>query len=110
MLLHRCMFCLCANAAELKFDKNGGVYVSCKFCRTRSFCKSLDALRGVAIAPQLLESALVQRAEGKAPWVDLKIQEMLSYVQERTAAAGRDDFAPGLPEMVPFTEKKEQIG
>lgn len=108
MLLNRCCFCLAANSSELKFDKRGKPYLTCKMCRTRSFFSTLDALRGVAILPQVMESLLEARANGKAPWVDVKIHELRNYVL--TTARGTMPQSAG-PEVVPFVESevKEKV-
>ena len=104
MLLHRCLHCLAAGACELKYDWNGAPFTSCRFCRSRTFLKSLEALRGVAIVPQLVESVLRLRDEGKAPWVDKAIAELVADVRASTRDAKHPFSAH--PEIVPFVGEK----
>ena len=108
MLLNRCCFCLAANSSQLKFDKRGRPYLTCALCRTRSFFSTLDALRGPAIVPQVLESLLDARAKGKAPWVDEKIRELRNFVVATTRGAMPQTEGPS---MVPFVENdaKENV-
>ena len=109
MLLHRCLHCLAAGACEVKFDKKGRPYTICRFCATRTFCHSLDALRGIAVVPQLIESALAQRASNPAfaRWFDDEIAKMLATVRDRSLApaAASGGLAPA-PAVIPFEEKK----
>lgn len=109
MLLHRCLHCLAAGACEVKFDKKGRPYTICRFCATRTFCHSLDALRGIAIVPQLVESALAQRASNPAfaQWFDGEITKTLAMVRDRALAPTPPNagLSPA-PSVVPFEEKK----
>lgn len=110
MLLHRCMFCLAARSSEIKFDKRGRPYTTCRYCFTRAFFSNLDALRGVAIAPQLIEAALQQRDEGKAPWIDAAIADLRKFIFDKTQ--GAMPVSSSAPSVVPFVEqeKKENAG
>ena len=105
MLLNRCCFCLAANSSELKFDKRGKPYLRCTMCRTRSFFSTLDALRGPAVVPQLLESLLDARAKGNADWVDVKIRELRNFVMATTRGSMAQ---PDGPAVVPFVENESK--
>jgi hypothetical protein len=82
------MHCLAANACEVRFDKKGRPYTVCKCCWTKSFFHSMESLRGVAIAPVLLEQALAERAKNPvyAAWFDEKIAALVKHVSEHTMA------------------------
>jgi hypothetical protein len=111
MLLHRCMHCLAANSCEVRFDKKGRPYTVCKCCWTKAFFQSLESLRGVAVAPALLERALQERAQNPAyaKWFDEQIASMVKHVRERTLAPARPaaDNAPlaDVSPIVPFEGK-----
>jgi hypothetical protein len=110
MLLHRCMHCLAANACEVRFDKKGRPYTVCKCCWTKAFFQGLDPLRGVAVVPQLLESALQERTRSPeyARWFDAQIAGMVAYVREssRPAAGERAAALADVSTIVPFDETK----
>ncbi len=58
--LYPCLYCLNIDCVELKNDKKGRPYTTCRMCSTRSFMQSSMALRGLThFAPQLI-----------AMWVD----------------------------------------
>lgn len=87
MLPHRCVFCLAGNGAEVRFDKKGRPYVSCRSCGARSFLPSIHALRGIAVAPQLLDEALARRAtdEKYREWFDAQIAGLVQTVTATVA-------------------------
>ena len=91
MLLHRCMHCFAANACEVRFDKKGRPYTVCRCCWTKAFFQSLDSLRGVAVVPQLVESALSERDKRPdyAKWFDGEIASLVQNVRERALAPAR---------------------
>jgi hypothetical protein len=107
------MHCLAANACEVRFDKKGRPYTVCKCCWTKAFFHSLDSLRGVAIAPVLLERALQERARSPAyaRWFDEQIEMLVAHVRERTLTPARpasDDSTAlaAVSTIVPFDEGK----
>lgn len=53
--MYPCLHCLNTNCVELKNDKKGRPYTTCRMCTTRSFMHSPIALRGLThFAPQLI--------------------------------------------------------
>jgi hypothetical protein len=101
-----------ANSCEVRFDKKGRPYTVCKCCWTKAFFQSLDSLRGVAVAPALIERALQERASDPifAKWFDGQIAALVRHVRERTLAPARPaaDAAPlaDMTAIVPFDEAK----
>jgi hypothetical protein len=110
MLLHRCLHCLAANACEVRFDKKGRPYTVCKVCWTKAFFQSLDPLRGVAVVPQLVESALRVRATDAdyARRFDEQIAAMVRWVRDNSRPAAGEKAAPlgDVSAAVPFDEAK----
>jgi hypothetical protein len=112
MVLHRCMHCLAANSCEVRFDKKGRPFTSCRVCSTRAFFHSMDALRRVAIAPELLEAALARRARDPeyAKVIDGKIATLAAHVRSAVTAPSPAPALRGLPAeqlpVVPFDEAK----
>ena len=109
-MLHRCMHCLAANACEVRFDKKGRPYTVCKCCWTKAFFQSLESLRGVAVAPILLEGAIQKRATDPAyaKWFDDQIATLITHVRERTLMPARPAAGaaplPNVSTIVPFDE------
>jgi hypothetical protein len=66
MMPHRCVYCLSGQSAEIKFDKKGRPYTTCRSCGTRAFFPSIHACRGLAVVPDLLEQALGLRETDEA--------------------------------------------
>lgn len=103
MMLARCMFCFAENAMSLRFTKKGLPYVTCRICYTRAFFHGVEALRGVAICPELIDATLRQVAaeDPSATWVRDRTKTLTSYVRDKMTGAG-------LPEPssapVPYTE------
>ena len=91
MLPHRCVFCLAGNGAEVRFDKKGRPYVSCRACGARSFLPSIHAMRGLAVGPQLLDDALARRATDEN-FRDWFVAQIAGLVKTVTATA-----APPIP-------------
>ena len=113
MLLHRCMHCLAANACEVRFDKKSRPYTVCRCCWTKSFFHSLQSLRGVAVAPVLLERAIRQRESDPifAKWFDEQIANLVKHVRERTTAPAQPAAVttsplPDASTIVPFDDAK----
>jgi hypothetical protein len=109
MLLHRCLHCLAANACEVRFDKKGRPYTVCKVCWTKAFFQGLAPLRGVAVVPQLLESALLLRASDPdyARRFDEQIASMVHWVRDNSRPAAGQTVAPlGDSSAVPFDDAK----
>ena len=53
--LYPCLNCLNTNCVELKNDKKGRPYTTCRMCSSRTFMHSRIALRGLThFAPQLI--------------------------------------------------------
>lgn len=109
MLPHRCVFCLAGNGAEVRFDKKGRPYVSCRSCGARSFLPSIHAMRGVAVAPQLLDDALSRRANDGPyrEWFDGQIAGLVQMVTSTIAppaATARENMQRPLVE--PFEREK----
>jgi hypothetical protein len=80
------MHCLSPNAAEVRFDKKGRPYTVCKVCWTKSFYQTLDALRGVAVIPQLVENAMRMRTSDPqyARRFDEQVHATIACVQNAT--------------------------
>jgi hypothetical protein len=110
MLLHRCLHCLAANACEVRFDKKGRPYTVCKVCWTKAFFQSLDPLRGVAVVPQLVESAMRLRATDPdyARRFDEQIASMVRWVRDNSRPAAGEKAVPlgEVSAAVPFDEAK----
>ena len=102
-----CVFCLSGNAMEIRYDKHGKPYLICRLCFTRSFIRCIDAVRGLAVVPWLLDTALAERQN--SPAFRDRFDSMITALQREVKAAG---VAPparssqiGLPEgrlPVPF--------
>lgn len=110
MLLHRCLHCFAAKACEVRFDKKGRPYTVCKVCWTKAFFQGLDPLRGVAMVPQLVESALSMCATDAeyARKFNETIASMLRWVRDNSRpAAGEKAAALGeMSAVVPFSDAK----
>ena len=107
LILARCLFCLAKGGAEIRFDKKARPYIFCRLCMTRAFVRSLEAMRGIALAPKLLDAAL-ERGETDAryrEWIDGEIAGMVMHVRSQN---GPSSPAQGLPSVMvePFEEKK----
>lgn len=107
MLLRRCVFCLASGAAEVRFDKRSRPYVVCRLCGTRAFVRNLEALYGLAIAPELLESAISRRDREPEykKWFDGEISKLVADVR----GARPTQTPAGLPEVpvVPFESDRK---
>jgi hypothetical protein len=117
MLLHRCLHCLAANACEVRFDKKGRPYTVCKVCWTKAFFQSLDPLRGVAVVPQLVESALRARKADQeyARKFDDLIARTIRWVQDNSRPAVGEKAArlvagDATPLAVPFDATEAKVG
>jgi hypothetical protein len=113
MLLHRCVYCLTNNSAEVKFDKRGKPYTTCRACGSRSFFQSIHACRGLAVMPDLLEEAMKRRERDKdyCKEFDDKIAAMVAQVSGLLAAPASIPQAPltgsmNRPLMEPYREAK----
>ena len=113
MLLHRCVYCLTNNSAEIRFDKRGKPYTTCRACGSRSFFQSIHACRGLAVMPDLLEEAMRKREMDKdfCKEFDDKIAAMVSQVTNMLAAPVVSPESPVVgnmnrPLMEPFREAK----
>ena len=107
MMLARCLFCFAQNACSVRFTKKGLPYVTCRICYTRAFFNSMDALRGVAIIPELIEATLQQVAAGdpSAGWVRERTRTMNAYVRDKMTGKGLPE-ASAAP--VPYTDEKAE--
>ena len=113
MLMHRCVYCLTGNAAEMRFDKRGKPYTICRACGSRSFFQSIHSCRGLAVMPDLLEDAMRKRESDKeyGRQFDEKIAGMVAHVTGILSAPPslqRPSLAAGMdrPLMQPFEEAK----
>ena len=113
MLLHRCVYCLTNNSAEIRFDKRGKPYTTCRACGSRSFFQSIHACRGLAVVPDLLEEAMRKREMDKdfCKEFDDKIAAMVSNVTNMLAAPAVSPQLPAAgsmnrPLMEPYREAK----
>lgn len=88
MLTHRCIYCLTGNSAEVRFDKRGKPYTTCRACGSRSFFQSIHACRGLAVMPELLEEAMRKRETDRdyCTQFDAKIAAMVSQVTSALSA------------------------
>lgn len=110
MKMRRCLFCFAEHACELRFTKKGLPYVTCRICYTRAFFNSMDALRGVSIMPDLIDTTLQQVADGKADWVRKKTAEMNAYVRDRMTGRGLPEPSEApTPYVDVVDEKKEAV-
>ncbi|MDP3767630.1 MAG: hypothetical protein Q8S13_06420 [Dehalococcoidia bacterium] len=110
MIPHRCVFCLAGNGAEVRFDKKGRPYTTCRSCGTRAFFPSIHAMRGLAVVPQLLEEALRRREadEKYREWFDAQIAGLVQTVTTTAISPGpaaRDDLH--RPLVVPFDQQEK---
>ena len=113
MLVHRCVYCLTGNSAEIRFDKRGKPYTTCRACGARSFFQSIHACRGLAVMPELLEEAMRRREsdQGYRQEFDEKIAAMVVQVTSALAmpvAPPQTSIAAEMhrPLMEPFREAK----
>ena len=113
MLLHRCVYCLTGNSAEVRFDKRGKPYTTCRACGSRSFFQSIHACRGLAVMPELLEEAMRRRETDKdyCMQFDAKIAAMVAHVSSVLAAPAVLPQSPVVgnmnrPLMEPYREAK----
>ena len=113
MLLHRCVYCLTGNSAEVRFDKRGKPYTTCRACGSRSFFQSIHACRGLAVMPELLEEAMRKREvdQDYRTRFDDKIAAMVAQVSNALAAPAVLPQAPvaggmNRPLMEPYREAK----
>jgi len=54
--MYPCLLCLNTNCVDLKADKKGRPYTTCRMCGSRTFMHSNIALRGLTyFAPRLIE-------------------------------------------------------
>lgn len=76
--------------------QKGRPYTVCKVCWTKAFFQSLDPLRGVALVPELIESAMVLRATDPdyARRFDEKIATMVRWVHDNSRPAAGAKAAP----------------
>ncbi len=108
MILERCLHCFATSACELRYTKKGLPYTTCRVCRTRAFFHGLDALRGVAIAPVLIDATLQQVAAGEAAWVRERVEQLTQYVQNTMRGAGLAEPTPE-PQVYVLPDNKEKI-
>ena len=113
MLLHRCVYCLTSNSAEVRFDKRGKPYTTCRACGSRSFFQSIHACRGLAVMPELLEEAMRKREvdQDYRTQFDDKIAAMVAQVSSVLAAPAVLPQSPvagsmNRPLMEPYREAK----
>ena len=113
MLLHRCVYCLTGNSAEVRFDKRGKPYTTCRACGSRSFFQSIHACRGLAVMPELLEEAMRKREvdQDYRTQFDEKIAAMVAQVSSVLAAPTVLPQSPvtggmNRPLMEPYREAK----
>lgn len=110
MTLVRCVFCFAANASEFRFTKKGKPYLTCRVCFTRAFLNRMEALRGAAVCPELIDATVkqVQAGEPSAAWVLERTRTLRQYVTDKLSGVGLPDSGP---EPVPFVEDdaKERV-
>ena len=85
-------------------------FQKCGPAKQKSFFQSLNPLRGVAVVPQLVESALRTRTvdpKYKA-WFDDQIAAMVRFVRDNSRPAPGEKAAPlaDVSGIVPFDEAK----
>lgn len=108
MLLRRCIFCLAENAMEMKYDKFSRPMVYCVVCNTRAFLKRIEAVRGLAVVPDLIDGALKVRDANAtyAAKFDGCITSLMGEVRQAgTVAPAPREKVSGLPSQaspVPF--------
>jgi len=106
-MLRKCLFCLADGACEIRFDRKGRPYVVCQVCHTRSFVRSMEAIRGLAIGPTLLAAAIQRRAEEPEfrKWFDGEITKTIASLTERPLASPARDAESALSQQkpVPFS-------
>ena len=106
---HRCLHCLAGSAAEVRFDKKGRPYSSCRSCGTRAFFPSIHAMRGLAVVPQLVEESLQKRANDDSyrRWFDGQIEQMVATVTTSAVSPAPQVDALHRPLIVPFDQEKK---
>ena len=74
--MYPCLCCLNTACVELKQDKKGRPYTTCRMCGTRAFMHSATALRGLThFAPQLI-----------ALWRQATAGDLLTKIDQQIAA------------------------
>lgn len=106
MILERCLHCFATHACELRFTRKGLPYTTCRVCRTRSFFHGEDALRGVAVAPVVIEATLrqVQAGDPSVAWVHERTAQLKKYVRDTMRG---DGLPEATAEPVPYVEPSE---
>jgi hypothetical protein len=75
-----CFHCLMQETAELRIDKKGRPYTMCRWCNTRSFMSTREALWGIVIFEPKLQ--------------DLYGTQSRDDLLQRVLAAGHPLYAP----------------
>jgi len=73
-----CLNCLADGVVELKFDKKGRPYSTCRSCGTRAFMRSFVAMRGLMLlAPQLVQvwKEMIRSVNGNVVQLDENVRE-----------------------------------
>ena len=87
--MYPCLCCLNTACVELKQDKKGRPYTTCRMCGTRAFMHSQIALRGLThFAPQLLQLWRQATAGAWLTELDRTIEDARRSVAPPLAAVG----------------------
>jgi len=85
--MYPCLNCLNTNCVELKNDKKGRPYTTCRMCCSRTFMHSRMALRGLThFAPQLI--AMWRQATAAGATMS-QLDEQLDMAQKTAAGEGQ---------------------
>jgi len=97
--MYSCLHCLNTDCVELKNDKKGRPYTTCRMCSTRSFMHSSMALRGLThFAPQLIA---MWREATSASSCQRQLDAIISNQQRIAEGIAEAQRQPSVPVPAP---------
>jgi hypothetical protein len=90
-----CPFCMGATSLDLKFDRKGRPYASCRACGTRAFLRGEMAMNGLAIVSPLVQ-ATSERMRTDSEYFDrmnAKVEQLRRMIRQRTIEAPESNLA-----------------
>ena len=112
MLRHRCLHCFASDGVEIGVTKRNAPYSTCRCCGTRTFMHTLDALRGSAVIPMMIDTALMLRESDSAyrEKFDAAVASVQQeWLQKLSAASGRGPAEAPDQVKTPLSESRNVI-